>query len=323
MNKCLLVILTGVMAAMWSASSYAADREVTIGTAGVTGVYYPAGGAICRLVNRNKKEHGIHCNAVSSKGSVNNLEALDRRELDFAVVQSDWQFFATQNPTLSKSTLRSVFSLYTEPFTIMVRASSNIQSWDDLRGKRVNIGPKESGVWRTLDAVLAAKKMKKSDFQKVSHLRWEDQARMLCNSEVDAIMMTIGHPNANLQSVVRQCDVRLIGLDDATISALVKQHPYLVRAAVQGGMYPGNPMAVPTIGVKATLVTHAEQDEKVVYEVTRAMLNNLDNFRTLHPVFANLDEKEMFSEGLTATLHSGALRYFRDEKLLPPVRGQK
>lgn len=311
-----LALFAAVM--LWPHGALA--KDITIATAGVTGVYYPAGGAICRLVNRSKKEHGIHCHAESSKGSVRNLDSLGKGEIDFAVVQSDWQYFYSQEEVKKGedlSDLRFVFSLHTEPFTIMVRADSDIRRLEDLRGKRVNVGPKEAGVWRTLDAVLSAKNWGKQVFGKLTNYKWEEQGNVLCSKQVDALVMTIGHPNGNLQKVVHECDVRLIGLSKNLIKTIVTNRPYLTPAVVRGGMYPGNPYNIYTFGVKATVVTPESTDEKVVYEVTKAMLSNLDNFKTLHPVFATLDKSAMSQAGKTVPMHPGALRYYKEVGLLP------
>lgn len=317
--KFLLVTWLALLMAMPTA--HAEDKFITIGTGNETGVYFPAGGAICRLVNRGRKEHGIRCAVESTGGSIFNLNAVNQRELDFGVAQSDWHYnaykglglFSEQGPDAS---LRSVFSLHSEAFTVVVRADSGIQSFDDLKGKTINVGSVGSGMQATLDEVLKAKRWSQSSVRVVSQPSTVDQAHELCGKKVDAIVFAAGHPNGSIQDVTSTCDARIIPVDDATIQALIKDHPYYAKSIIPGGMYQGNPQDIVTFGVKATVVTSANVSEDAVYQVVKAVFDNFDSFKTLHFVFQTLNKENMVKAGLIAPLHPGALRYYQEVGLV-------
>ncbi len=299
----------------------AREKFVTIGTGSVTGVYYPAGGAICRLVNRARKDHGIRCSVESTGGSIYNLNAISQMELDIGAAQSDWHYaaydgkavFADQGPNAK---LRSLFSMHSEPFTVVVRADSNIRKIEDLLGKRVNIGNPGSGMRETMGEVMRVKGWKRSDFALLSGLRATEQAQALCDNKIDAMVFAAGHPNGSVQEVTTSCDSRIIPVEGPEIDALVNAYPYYAPAIIPGGMYNGNPNDVKTFGVRATFVTSEDVDAEIVYQVVKAVFDNFDSFKTLHFVFATLDKQQMISDGLTAPLHEGALRYYREVGLI-------
>ena len=320
MNK---PLLAGIAAAAMLAGAPALAQQtfIAIGTGGVTGVYYPAGGAICRLVNRDRAEHGIRCGVESTGGSVFNLNALRSGELEFAVAQSDWQYhsfngssrFEEQGPD---ENLRSVFALHPEPFTVVARVDSGIESFEDLLGKRVNVGNPGSGTRGTMDVVMEAMGWSYDQFSVVSELPAGEHGSALCDNNIDAFVYPVGHPSGNIQEVTTGCDVRLIAVDGDAIQALVEERPYYRMATIPGGMYRGNDDDVVTFGVGATFVTSATVADEVAYHVTRAVFENLDTFRELHPALANLDPAEMVSDGLTAPLHDGTRAYLEEAGLI-------
>ncbi len=299
----------------------AADKFVTIGTGGVTGVYYPAGGAICRLVNRGRKEHGIRCSVESTGGSIYNLNAISQDELDLGVAQSDWHYnaymgkgvFADQGPNKD---LRAVFSLHSEAFTVVARADSGIKTFEDLKGHRVNIGNPGSGMRATMEEVMTAKGWTKDDFALVSELKASEQAQALCDNKIDAMVFAAGHPNGSIQEVTTTCDTRIIAVDGPAIDALIGDNPYYAEATIPGGMYNGNPDDVKTFGVKATFVSSTHVDPDIVYQVVKAVFDNFESFKTLHFVFATLEKDRMITDGITAPLHEGAIRYYEEAGLL-------
>ena len=294
----------------------ASDKFITIGTGGVTGVYYPAGGAICRLVNRGRKEHGIRCSVESTGGSVYNLNAVRSGELDIAVAQSDWQFHAVKGSGIFSSVgpdnkLRAMFSLHSEPFTVLARKDANINKFEDILGKRVNIGNPGSGMRATMDVIMEKMGWKKDSFKLASELKASEQAQALCDNKIDVMIYAAGHPNGAVQEVTTTCDTKIIPVTGPVIDTLVKENPYYAYATIPGGRYAGNPNDIKTFGVKATFVTSSDVSPDAIYEVVKAVFDNFDNFKTLHPVFANLDPKTMISEGNTAPLHDGAIKYYK------------
>ena len=299
-----------------------ADEFISIGTGGVTGVYYPAGGAICRLVNRNRKNHGIRCSVESTAGSIFNLNALENQNLDAGVVQSDLQYQAYYGTghfanDLPRKNLRTLFSLHTEVFTIAARADSGIKTLDDLVNKRVNIGNPGSGQRATMEVIMKAKGWDKNTFKLASELKASEQAQAVCDNKIDAMIFASGHPNGAIQEVTTSCDTVIVEVSGTEIKEIVDNHSYYAYAVIPGGMYVGNNEDVNSFGVKATLVTTAEVSDNIAYEVVKAVFDNFDSFKNLHPVFQTLTKEDLIYGGNTAPLHPGAEKYYREKGLLP------
>lgn len=321
----LLITFFLFITSLFSFNSIAATKYINVATAGITGVYYPAGGAICRLVNRGRKEHAIRCSVESTGGSVANLNAIRSGIVEFGISQSDWQyhsyngtgFFSDQQPFKD---LRSVFSLYTETFTIVVLEDSGITDLDGIKGKVVNFGPVDSGVHATMEVLLKAKEWEKSDFAKITHLSPSEQIKSLCDGDIDAMTYMAGNPNGVLQEVTQYsnsgCKVKIINIDNKTIEQLIKINPSYVKSYISGGMYKNNPEDISTFGIKATLVTSSKISEEIVYNLTKAVFDNFDNFKTLHPVFSSMKIKESIKDGNHAPIHKGALRYYKETGLI-------
>ncbi len=311
------------VAALWltAVGGQAAEtRFISIGTGGLTGVYYPTGGAICRLVNKGRKEHGIKCSVESTGGSIFNLNALRNGELDFGIAQSDWQYHAYHGTSKFKTrgpdkALRAVFSIHSEPFTVVARRDSGIRTFTDLKGKRVNIGNPGSGQRGTMEVLMERLGWTPSDFRLVAELKAAEQSRALCDNKIDAMIYTVGHPNAAIKEATTSCDAVLVPVEGAFVDALIAANPYYAPAVIPGGMYRGTDADIPTFGVKATLVTSARVEDEVVYVLVKAVFDHFDVFRQLHPAFAHLDKADMLL-GNSAPFHPGALRYYREAGLL-------
>ena len=298
-----------------------AVQYVTIGTGGVTGVYYPTGGSICRLVNKNKKEHGVRCNVESTGGSVYNINTIRAGELEMGVAQSDWQFHAYNGTSKFKNKgafkdLRAVFSVHGEPFTVVARADAGIKTFDDLKGKRVNVGNPGSGQRGTMDLVMKAKGWTKSDFKVASELKASEMSKALCDNKIDAYVYVVGHPNGSIKEATTTCDARLVTVKDSVIDKIVADADYYKYSTINGGTYKGNPDDVTTFGVAATFVTSAKVPEEVVYTVVKSVFENFEAFKKLHPAFAALKKEEMVKEALSAPLHAGALKYYKEVGLI-------
>ena len=321
MKKSLSIAIICSALLTFATESFAATKYVSIGTGAITGVYYPAGGAICRLLNRGRKEHGIRCSVESTGGSVSNLNAIRNGAIDFGISQSDWQyhayngtgFFSDQKPFKE---LRSVFSLYSETFTIAVLEKSNIKKIDDITGKRVNFGPQGSGMYATMEVLMGVKGWTKQNFSAVTYLQPSEQPKALCEGKIDVMIYASGNPNGVLQEATQACKVRIISIDREVIDRLIQSNSFYVKAIIPGGMYAGNPSNIETFGVKASLVTSEKTNADVVYNITKAVFENFDNFKTLHPVFSSLKKEDMVREGNSAPLHPGALKYFKEAKLI-------
>jgi TRAP transporter TAXI family solute receptor len=311
-------LMLGVTVAFGIAAGTASAQEfISIGTGGVTGVYYPTGGAICRLVNKDRKEHGIRCAVESTGGSVYNINTIKGGELEFGVAQSDWQYHAYNGTSKFEGDaafpdIRAVFSVHPEPFTLIVRSDSGIGSFEDLKGKRVNVGNPGSGQRATMEVVMGAFGLSMDDFALATEYKGSEMAQQLCDGNIDAMIYTIGHPAAAVKEASTTCDVTLVDVAGGPIDSLVADNPYYRVATIPGGMYDGNPDDITTFGVGATFVTSASIPDDTVYVVAKAVMSNIDDFRQLHPAFANLDPAQMVQDGLSAPLHPGAERAYKE-----------
>jgi TRAP transporter TAXI family solute receptor len=316
--------LSGILAAAaisFSGAAVAQDQQfISIGTGGVTGVYYPTGGAICRLVNRDRKEHGIRCAVESTGGSVYNINTIKAKELEFGVAQSDWQHHAFHGTSKFADNpfpeVRAMFSVHPEPFTLLVRADSGITSFEGLKGKRVNVGNPGSGQRATMEVVMNAFGMTMGDFALATEYKGSEMAKQICDNNIDAMIYTIGHPAAAIKEATTTCDVNLVSVTGAPIEKLVADNPFYRVATIPGGMYAGNDADTTTFGVGATFVTSADVSDDVAYIVAKSVMSNLDDFRGLHPAFANLDAQQMIHDGLSAPLHPGAVKAYKELGLM-------
>ncbi len=315
-------LATAVSLGAVSGSVSAAEQQfVTIGTGGVTGVYYPAGGAICRLVNKDRKEHGIRCSVESTGGSIYNLNALRAGELDLAVAQSDWQYHAYNGTSDFKDDgpfkkLRAVFSLHPEPFTVVARKDANVKNFDDLKGKRVSVGNPGSGQRATAEVLMNEMGWDMSAFSLAAELKAAEQSQALCDNKIDAFFYTVGHPSGAIKEATTSCDSVLVNVQNDATKKLVEENPYYRVATIPGGMYRGNPDDTTTFGVAATFVTTADVPDDVVYQIVKAVFENFDSFKRLHPAFENLKKEEMVHDALSAPLHPGAVKYYKEVGLM-------
>jgi hypothetical protein len=298
--------------------AHAQQKFITIGTGGVTGVYYAAGGAICRLVNKNRKSHGIRCSVESTGGSIYNINTIRGGELDMGVAQSDWQYHATKGTSKFKDAgafkeLRAVFSIHPEPFTVLARKEANIKSFADFKGKRFNVGNPGSGTRASMEELMGAMGWKMGDFALASELKADEHGAALCDNKIDGFFYGVGHPSANIQDPTTTCGAKLVSLTGPAVEKLVKSNPYYAKASIPGGLYAGNAEVTNTYGVLATFVSSTKAPAASVYQVVKAVFDNFDDFKKLHPAFANLDPKKMAVDGLSAPLHEGAAKYYKEK----------
>ncbi|WP_272492180.1 TAXI family TRAP transporter solute-binding subunit [Octadecabacter algicola] len=309
------------VAATMSAPTVMAEEFITIGTGGVTGVYYPTGGAICRLVNQGRRDHGVRCSVESTGGSVYNINTIREGELEFGVAQSDWQYHAYNGTSRFEESgpfenLRAVFSVHPEPFTVVARADSGITSFEDLQGKRVNIGNPGSGQRGTMEVLMEALGWTTDDFALATELKASEQSAALCDNQIDAMVYTVGHPSGSISEATTACDSVLVEVSGDVVAQLIEDNSFYRSATIPGGMYRGNDEDVMTFGVGATFVSSADVSEDVVYTLVKSVFDNIDDFRGLHPAFANLEPADMASAGLSAPLHDGAAKYYEEAGLI-------
>ena len=312
------VALASLLAAsLSSGSALAAGQQfISIGTGGVTGVYYPTGGAICRLVNKNRKEHGIRCSAESTGGSIYNINTIRAGELEFGVAQSDWQYHAYNGTSKFADQgkfekLRAVFSVHPEPVTVIARDGSGVKQLTDVKGKRLNIGNPGSGTRGTWEVIEEALGWSRNDLKLAAEMKSAETGQAVCDGKIDAYFWLVGHPSALTQESLATCDAHLVDVKGSAIDKLVKENAYYRTATIPAGMY-NNDRDIQTFGVGATFVSSADVPDNVVYTVVKAVFENFGDFKKLHPAFANLKETEMISDSLSAPLHPGAAKYYKE-----------
>jgi uncharacterized protein len=299
----------------------AEPQLVRMGTGSVEGAYFPVGVALCRLANQHRRETGLRCAAKLSGGSVDNVAGLRDGSLGLAIVQSDIQAGALQGTGGFADVgpfegLRAVMALHPELLTIVARADAGIRGVEDLAGKRVVLGSAGSGTRVIGDALIGALGWTPESFAPTPDLPPDQLANALCDGEIDAFLYAVGHPAPVIQEATTECDAVLVAASGPLVDELVAENPSFVAATVPAGLYRGNPGAVATFGVGATLVSRADVPEDSVYQVVRAVFEDVEMLRGLDPVLAGLEPEAMVSEGLTAPLHPGAERYYREAGLI-------
>ncbi len=308
-----------ISAFSFPASAFA--EEITIGTGGRSGVYFHVGRSLCRLLDQQSLDQDISCESLPTAGSISNLNDIREGKIQIGVVQSDWQYHAVNGSSKfadsgKDNDLRALFSVHGEPFTLVVRQDSGISSISDLEGKRVNIGNPGSGQRATMEVVMAALGWTKEIFALANELPSSQQSLSLCHDEVQAMVYTVGHPNESVAQAIDLCQAKIAQVNGGPIDTLVSDNPFYAYTQIPGGIYAGNADSVTTFGVKATVVTSANLSEETVYTVVSTLFDNLDEFKKMHPAFAYLQASEMVKDGLSAPLHAGAERYYKEKGLL-------
>lgn len=325
--KKLMTLLSILGAFLFMVNSAEARKFVTIGTGGVTGVYYPTGGAIAKMVNDKSKVYNIKATVESTGGSVFNVNAVLNGDLEFGIAQSDIQYQAIHGLSEWKDKgpqrdLRSVFALHPEVITLVASVDSGIKSIYDIKGKRVNLGNPGSGQLQNSRDLLEALGLKESDLS-ASYVKAVEGPGLLQDGRIDAFFYTVGHPNGNIKEATSgRIKVVIASIEGPEIDKLISAKPYYAMGRIDMKNYPGaanaNQEFVNSIGVKATLVTSATVSEDIVYAITKEVFENLEEFKKLHPAFSILTKENML-QGLTAPLHPGAIKYYKEADLLKYV----
>ena len=322
-----------LFAALFSFNNVAKSAEFfTIGTGGPTGVYFQTGNAICKMLHKSaiSKEHGrkkgmegkaYRCTAPSTGGSNYNIGQIVDGEFQFGVAQSDWQFHAYNGSSKWEgkqySNLRAVFSVHNDPFQIWARKKAKVKDFAGLKGKVVNIGNPGSGQRGTMEVLMSAMGVDNSYFKSTTELTSSEQVKALCDGKIDAYGYSVGFPNGAMeQAATCKAKALPINLTGSEVQGLIDGAPYYAAATIPAKTYTGQKKDVTTFGVKATVVTSADVSDDLVYQVTKAVFENFDAFRNQHPAFGPLEKKNMISDGLSAPLHPGAIKYYKEAGLM-------
>ncbi len=295
---------------------------ITIGTGGVTGIYYPTGVAISRMVNKKFDEYRIKATVESTSGSVFNVNAVLNGDLVFGVVQSDRQYqayngLAEWSKYGKQTDLRSLFSVHPESITLVASEKSGIREIKDLKGKRVNLGNPGSGYLQNSRDVLKAVGLTERDDLKAEHVKAVEAPGLLQDERIDAFFYTVGHPNSNIKEATSgRIKVFIVSIEGPEIDKMLKKYPYYAKSKIAHSFYPyaKNTQDIATIGVKATFVTSKNVNEDIVYAITKEVFENFEDFKSLHPAYEVLTKKDML-KGLTAPIHKGALKYYKEAGL--------
>ena len=303
----------------------------TIGTGGPTGVYFQTGNAICKMLHKSaiSADHGrskgtakaYRCTAPSTGGSNYNIGQIKDGEFQFGVAQSDWQYHAYNGTSKWEgnqfSNLRAVFSVHNEPFQIWASKKSKIKDFKSLKGKVVNIGNPGSGQRGTMEELMKAQGVDNSYFKSVTELTSSEQVKALCDGKIDAFGYSVGFPNGAMeQAATCKAKASPINLTGAPVQGLIDGADYYAKAVIPKGTYSNQKKDATTFGVKATVVTSADVSDELVYLVTKAVMENFDDFRAQHPAFGPLEKKNMIADGLSAPLHPGAIKYYKEAGLM-------
>ncbi len=328
MKKVLSVLIVLSLAASFGFAGGGEDKggelqHVTIGTGGVTGVYYPTGNAIAKMLNKKSDEYGLRVTAESTGGSVYNVNAIMSGDLEFGIVQSDRQYQAYNGTAdwdgTPQKKLRAIFSIHPESISLLATDESGIYSLNDLRGKAVNIGNPGSGQRGNATDILEAAGINPDTDMQAEGAKAAEAAGMLQDGRIDAYFYTVGHPSGSFKEATAGAKkVHFVPIDGAPVDQLVSQYSYYAKSIIPVmDNYPNatNDGDVPTFGVKATFCTSSDISEDVVYAIVKEVFDNLDEFKTLHPAYAIITAEDML-QGLSAPLHPGAEKYFKEAGLL-------
>lgn len=313
------VIMISIISILFSSSASSHNRRfISIGTASISGIYYPIGAALCRIVNKQHKD--IQCSVQATPGSIYNLNVLQRSDIDIGIVQADSEYNAYNGVGVFKhnkpmSNLRTLFLLHHDVFTVVARKGLNISTLDDIKNKRVNIGSPGTGVRDTMQEIMSIKQWSKKDFKLASELKSSEQAQALCDNKIDVMIDVIGHPNSSIQEASATCDTVIIPIDRATIEELQKRHSYYDAYTIPGGIYAGAESDIDTFAVRTGVVSTDRVDDVVVYKLVKSVFENFRYFNSVHPLLAKLTQEDVVDTN-SVPLHNGAIKYYKEIGLL-------
>jgi uncharacterized protein len=296
--------------------------DIVIGANQLTSFEFKVGRLVCRLINANVD--GIHCQPRVTSGFLYNLDNVRLGALDLGVVRSDVQFQAIKKQGIFKykdvtyENIRSLFSLHISSFTLIASQNSKIRTLDDLVNKRINIGPRVSPQHSLAKQLFLQKGWHNDDFKMLEELpsSHSQDSIAFCHGRIQAIVYSMIHPNPIANNLIHRCKGVLIPIDQSTISQLIIRHPYLSLTRIPQGIYRKSKDPTTTFGLKSTIIASEELDQETAYQIVKTIFNNIKYFKKAHPVFHDMTPKMMAKEGLTAPLHRGAIKFYKENGLL-------
>jgi len=296
--------------------------HLLMGTGSVQGVYFPIGGVICRLLNRHKSLHKIHCSLESTGGSIYNLKELNKGNFDLVFAQSDWQHHAYHGTSAfaklgPNQDLRAVFALEADPLAIIVQADSEIASFDDLASRRVSFGYTRSLQHRIINDFLEAKGWTTKNFKEVRPMSDIKQIAQICDRKLEAVSLLTSSLNDYLRDLPEDCNLRIIPIEGKEVNKVIESKPFYRRGKILKGIHLDSKDDIMSFGLGATFVASKDSSPKAIYHVVKEVVENFHDFKSLHPSLADLNKKELPQAGISIPLHPGAIRYYKEARLLP------
>lgn len=293
------------------------QKFLALGTASTSGVYYPVGKTLCALVNKVRLKELIRCIAYSTGGSEYNIQAVLSGELSLGITRTDLAFdayhgkgdFAGRGPS---PLLRQVLSLYDEPVTMIVKRSAKVGRFEDIAGKRVNLGNKGSSQRGIVKMIMDAANLQKEDFVSYRELTTTEMGEAFCKDEIDVMFQALGMPAPFFKRMIDECNGAIFPIPAPVIDRILQKYPGLMRVDIPGGFYQGHPDAVPSFGMKTTLISSAKVSPESIRRFTRAVLSQLPELKESYPALQSLDIRKMSSDGILIPLHDGAKVDYRE-----------
>lgn len=286
-----------------------ASSIVTVATGSTSGLYYPSGGAICRLYNLSK-EGNTKCIVESTPGSLYNLNAVEGGLNNFAFVQADemLSYIDKKKKEGNASGIQVVFPLYTEAFVLVASKNSGIANINDIKGKSINIGVENSGVRNFTSKFIDAMHLKSTDFKSIATENQSSVEHMLCSGVVDVSFFISGQPSEMIQNLVENCGAKIIPFTNNVIENILKQNPYYTVVKIPSEMYVGHNFEIQTIGTKAILITSSFANEELVYNLANVIIKNFEAFKQYSSVTNKMSVEEVGIPLPYLQFHSGAIK---------------
>lgn len=321
--KKLLVFLLGIMVMAAMAAGCGGDKKsdgkpaaqkfINIATGGTSGTYFPLGGALADILNKNVP--GCNASAQSTGASVANVNLLQQNKVDIAFIQNDIAYYAANGTEMFKdkkvSSLRGLATLYPETVQIVTLKKSGITDVADFKGKRIAVGAAGSGTEANARQIMAAYGIKYDDI-KVQYLSFGEAASALKDGNVDAAFVTAGHPTAAIQDIATQNEVVLVPVAADKADALIKQYPFYTKVVINANTYANQAADVPAVAVKCMLAVTDKMDADTAYGVAKALYGNLDRMKAAHSA-ANAISKATAKDGMSVELNAGAEKFFSEK----------
>lgn len=321
-KRILLIVFILALVTTLTCEAFAKQKLITMGTAGRGGVYFPTGVAMANLFHVNRAEHKMRVAVEVTSGSRININSVLEGELDFGFVQADLHYQAAKGLASFKGRgpakkLRSVFSLAPEAFYLITRPDTGIKNYSDIKNRKVNLGKRGSGHTETFLNLLKSTGVdKKTAFAETKKVKAKEQWGLLCAKAVDVVPYIVAAPSASIEEVSKKCPISFVTVVDSDIQSIVSRAPYYFPSSIPGGMYDGNPNETRTFGMRSTLVTRDDVPTDIVYLLVKTVFENFEEFKKSHPALAGLDKTVMIKYGITAPLHPGAIKYFKEAGLM-------